>query len=168
MILYLENETEKRFDFDLNEIAVSVIEKILQREKCPYETEVNLLVTDNKNIRDYNKSARGIDKETDVLSFPNLFFQKEADFNIKKGMEADYTDPETGKIILGDIIISAEKVTEQADLYGHSEKREFAFLVAHSMLHLCGYDHTTKEESEIMEKKQSEALEELNITRDIM
>lgn len=69
-------------------------------------------------------------------------------------MNADFFNPDTGNLILGDIIISVEKVTEQADEYGHSEKREFAFLVAHSMLHLSGYDHMTEEEAIVMEQKQ--------------
>lgn len=166
MILYLENETDKKFDFNAEDIAKKVIEKTLIMEKCPYETEINLLITYNSEIKDYNRETRGIDKETDVLSFPNLFFEKEACFHIESGMEADYTDPDTNAIILGDIIISADKVTEQAKLYGHSEKREFAFLVAHSMLHLCGYDHMKADEAKIMEKKQEMVLKELGITRD--
>ena len=80
--------------------------------------------------------------------------------------EADYFDPESGELLLGDIIISADKVKEQAQKYGHSEKREFAFLTAHSMLHLCGYDHMAEEEAKLMEQKQEEVLTVLGITRD--
>jgi probable rRNA maturation factor len=69
-------------------------------------------------------------------------------------------------IVLGDIIISAEKVLAQAEEYGHSSKREFAFLVAHSMYHLCGYDHMTPQEAAVMEKKQEDILHLLQITRD--
>jgi len=166
MQLYLENETEFVFDFDTEAIAKSVIDKVLEVENCPYDTEVNLLITDNEGIREYNASMRDIDKPTDVLSFPGLFFEEPSGFYIPEDEMVDYTNPESGKIILGDIIISAEKVLSQAKDYGHSCKREFAFLVAHSMYHLCGYDHMTPEEAEVMEKKQEEILRLLQITRD--
>ncbi len=168
MVLYLENDTDKIFEFDTNEIATKVMEQTLNMEKCPYETEINLLLTDNTNIRMYNKEYRNIDKETDVLSFPNLNFEKESEFVIPKGYDADFINPETGNVILGDIIISVDKVSGQATEYGHSEKREFAFLIAHSMLHLCGYDHMTEKEAKIMEQKQKEVLDKLGITRDQM
>ncbi len=166
MQLYLENETGISFDFDTEEIATAVIEKVLEVENCPFDTEVNLLITDNEGIREYNLSMRDIDKPTDVLSFPGLFFEEPSAFFIREEEEADYTNPESGKIILGDIIISADKVLSQAEEYGHSTKREFAFLVAHSMYHLCGYDHMTPEEAAVMEKKQEEILHMLQITRD--
>ena len=67
-------------------------------------------------------------------------------------------DPETGELILGDIIVSVEKVIEQAEKYGHSRERELAFLIAHSMLHLCGYDHMEDAEREVMETRQREIL----------
>ena len=95
-----------------------------------------------------------------------LSYETEADFSAAEAQEADCFDPETGELMLGDIIISADNVKEQAQKFGHSEKREFAFLTAHSMLHLCGYDHMVKEEAEIMERKQEEALDKLGITRD--
>ena len=166
MQLYLENETEIAFDFDTEEIAKKVIEKVLEVENCPFDTEVNLLITDNEGIREYNVSMRGIDKPTDVLSFPGLFFEEPSVFFIPEEETADYTNPENGLIILGDIIISVDKVLSQAEEYGHSNKREFAFLVAHSMYHLCGYDHMTPDEAAVMEKKQEEILQLLQITRD--
>ena len=166
MQLYLENETDNTFDFDTEEIAKKVIEKVLEVEKCPFNTELNLLITDNEGIREYNASMRDIDKPTDVLSFPGLFFEEPSVFFIPEEETADYTNPENGLIILGDIIISVDKVLSQAEEYGHSNKREFAFLVAHSMYHLCGYDHMTPDEAAVMEKKQEEILQLLQITRD--
>ena len=114
-----------------------------------------------------NKRTREIDKETDVLSFPNVDFEIPGIFDIDESREADYFDPESGELFLGDIMISADKVIEQANEYGHSQKREFAFLIAHSMLHLCGYDHLEPNEAEIMETKQDQILAKLGITRDI-
>ena len=94
-------------------------------------------------------------------------FRTEADFSVAEEAEADYFDPDSGELILGDIIISAERVFQQAESFGHSPKREFAFLTAHSLLHLCGYDHMVPEEAAVMEKKQEAVLEKLGITRDI-
>ncbi|MBO5487796.1 MAG: rRNA maturation RNase YbeY [Eubacterium sp.] len=166
MTYYVENETEVTFPFDVEEIVKMVSDKVLDVEDCPYETQINVLLTDNEGIHEFNKEYRGIDRETDVLSFPNLDFEEPGQFVIEEEREADYFDPDTGELILGDIIISVDKVMEQAESYGHSTKREFAFLVAHSMLHLCGYDHMEEEEAKVMEGKQEEVLNELGITRE--
>lgn len=168
MQLYLENESGINFEFNTEEIARNVIDRVLEAEKCPFDVEVNLLITDNEGIREYNASMRDIDRATDVLSFPGLFFEEPSKFYIAKEDKADYTNPENGLIVLGDIIISAEKVYAQAKEYGHSPKREFAFLVAHSMYHLCGYDHMTPQEAAVMEKKQEDILNLLQITRDMV
>lgn len=166
MTFYVENETSVTFPFDVEEIVKLVAEAVLDAEACPYESQINVLLTDNEGIHGFNKEYRGIDRETDVLSFPNLDFAEPGCFDIDETREADYFDPDTGELILGDIIISVDKVQEQAEAYGHSARREFAFLVAHSMLHLCGYDHMVEEEAAVMEHKQEETLQLLGITRD--
>ncbi|MCH5269827.1 MAG: rRNA maturation RNase YbeY [Lachnospiraceae bacterium] len=166
MTSYVENETDEEFSFDIQEVADRVMEAVLEKEGCPYEVQINLVLTDNEGIRACNAQFRKMDKETDVLSFPNVEYEYPADFSHLEGESADYFDPESGELILGDIMISVDKVKEQAANYNHSEKREFAFLVAHSMLHLCGYDHMEKEEASVMEKKQEEVLESLGITRE--
>lgn len=166
MTFYIENETEENFPFSVEDTVKAVCEAVLDAEKCPYEVQINVVLTDNARIREINKECRGIDRETDVLSFPNLDFETEGIFVIDEENEADYFDPETGELILGDIMISVDKVKEQAESYGHGVKRELAFLVAHSMLHLCGYDHMETEEAAVMEKKQEEILTGLGITRE--
>lgn len=167
MTFYVENETQEILHIDIEKTAFLVMEEALALEDCPYEVEINVLLTDNQGIRAYNKEYRGIDKETDVLSFPNVDYQQPADFSLAEEREEDYFNPETGELLLGDIIINVDKVLEQAGSYGHSPLREYAFLVAHSMLHLLGYDHVNgEEEAAIMEKKQSQILERLHITRD--
>ena len=166
MHYFIENETDEVFDFNVDEVVKAVVDEVLDTEQCPYESQVNVLLTDNEGIRQFNKEYRDIDKETDVLSFPNLDFEVPGDFDIDEDAEADYFDPESGELILGDIIISVDKVKEQAESYGHSRKREFAFLVAHSMLHLSGYDHMEPKEAQVMEKKQEAVLQKLGITRD--
>ncbi len=166
MTSYVENETDVSFAFDVKEVADRVIKAVLASEGCPFDAQLNLLITDNEGIRDYNNRFRQIDRETDVLSFPNVDYDTPSDFSGLDEREADYFDPDSGELVLGDIIISADRVKEQAELYGHSEKREFAFLVAHSMLHLCGYDHMEPEEAKVMEEKQEAVLSGLGITRE--
>lgn len=166
MTFYVENETEVNFPFEVEALVEKIALQVLDTEGCEYEAQVNVLLTDNEGIHRYNKEYRGIDRETDVLSFPNVDFETEGVFDISEDMEADYFDPDSGELILGDIIISVDKVLEQAERYGHSVKREFSFLVAHSMLHLCGYDHMEPEEAKVMEDKQEAALQALGITRE--
>lgn len=165
MTFYVENETEEIFPFDAEETAKAVCRAVLEEEQCPYEVQVTLVITDNEGIREINRESRGIDRETDVLSFPNVDFEREGEFRIDENREADYFDPDTGELILGDIMVSADKVKQQAEEYGHSLRREFAFLVAHSMFHLCGYDHMEEPAAEVMERKQEEVLQRLGINR---
>ena len=165
MRLNIEAETEFTFDFDYKKIAAEVTEAALLHEAFPYECEINLTLTDNQGIHEINREYRGIDQSTDVLSFPLLSYKRAGDFS---GLEERYGDnfnPDTGEIMLGDIVISVEKVKEQAKSYGHSELREYAFLILHSMLHLFGYDHMTREEASVMEEKQNVILNAMNILR---
>lgn len=165
MSLTIEAEVTVGFSFDYKQLAKEIIDFVLEHEAFPYEAEVNLTLTDNEGIREVNQTYRNIDSTTDVLSFPMLSYGTPGDFF---GLEEDYEDnfnPDTGEIMLGDILISTDKVKEQAISYGHSEKREYAFLIVHSMLHLFGYDHMTPEEAESMEAKQNGILTKMNILR---
>lgn len=166
MTSYVEIETQIQFEFDVKEILDAVLKQTLLQEDCPYEAQVNLLVTDDEGIHELNKEYRHVDAPTDVLSFPMIPFEREADFSVAEKEGADCFDPESGELLLGDIIISAQKVEEQALKYGHSMKRELAFLIAHSMLHLCGYDHMEEHQERIMEQKQEQILTVLGITRE--
>ncbi|MBR3601779.1 MAG: rRNA maturation RNase YbeY [Lachnospiraceae bacterium] len=166
MTFYAENETSFEFDFDWEAVYQEVALAVLDSEGCPYETEVNLLLTDNEGIHEFNKETRNIDAPTDVLSYPNVEYDVPGNFDVAEEQEAGCFNPDSGELILGDIIISVDKVITQANEYGHSPKREFAFLVAHSMLHLSGYDHMTPEEEQEMIKKQELVLNTLGITRD--
>ncbi len=165
MTFYVENETEKELPFSIDEIVEKVMGEVLDSEGCPYEAQVNVLLTDDQGIRQYNREHRQIDAPTDVLSFPNLDFETPADFSMLEEHMADYFDPESDELLLGDIIVSVDKVYEQAECYGHCLEREFAFLIAHSMLHLCGYDHMEADEAVVMEDKQEAVLQKLGITR---
>lgn len=165
MTFCVENETKEELPFDVEEIVTKVIERALEQEECPYEASVAVLLTDNDGIHAMNKEFRDIDRPTDVLSFPNVDYEEPADFSGVEASAEDYFDPETGELCLGDIVISVDKVYEQAQEYGHAPLREFAFLVAHSILHLLGYDHMEEEEAKVMEAKQEEILTSLGITR---
>ena len=121
----------------ISAIIKKCMEATLSAEGVAVPCEINVLVTNDKGIRAINQASRGIDKPTDVLSFP--MFQLEAG-NPPADWEA-YKDPETGLCPLGDMAISLERAIAQAKEFGHSTRREVGYLTIHSMLHLLGYDH---------------------------
>ena len=164
MTLIFEEEGELKLDLPCEELATKVIEAALDYEECPYEVEVNLLLTMNDEIQEMNQNFRQIDRATDVLSFPMIDYEEAGNFEFLEDV-MDAFHPESGELMLGDIVISKEKVLSQAEEYGHSLEREYAFLIAHSMLHLFGYDHMEDEERIVMEAKQKEILEQLQIFR---
>lgn len=165
MTITIEYEAEKELELPYKDIIEEIVTASLDYEQCPYEAEVNVILTDNEAIRDINREHRQIDAPTDVLSFPMVDYEVPSDFDHVEEAVEDYFNPETGELMLGDIVISVEKVEEQADKYGHSQTRELAFLVAHSMLHLCGYDHMEAGERVVMEEKQKAILETRGYTR---
>lgn len=165
MTIHLECDEGFEYGEKYKNLISKVIEASLDYEKCPYEVEVNVVLTGNEEIHQVNKEFRNIDRPTDVLSFPMIDYDSPAEFdNLEDYME--YFNPETGELLLGDIMISLEQARKQAEEYNHSKEREIAFLTAHSMLHLCGYDHMEDDERMVMEEKQKEILEQLGITRD--
>lgn len=165
MSFYLEEVVEVKFEFNYAELAEKVIDFCLDYSEFPYEAEVNLTLTDNNGIHEINKEFRMIDRPTDVLSFPMLNYETPGDFSfLDEEDNADF-NPDTGEAMLGDIVISVDKVFEQAENYGHSVEREFAFLITHSMLHLFGYDHMEEDEAKVMEEKQKDILHKMNILR---
>ena len=165
MSFYLEEEVEVNFPFDYSKLAQEVVDFCLDYVAFPYEAEVNLTLTDNAGIHAINKEFREIDRPTDVLSFPMLSYETPADFAFLDEEDSDDFNPDTGEALLGDILISVEKVYEQAESFGHSVEREYAFLITHSMLHLFGYDHMEENEAKVMEDKQKDILNKMNILR---
>ena len=164
MTLIYEEEGTLSLPIDCKKIAEEVIDAALDYVGCPYESEVNLLLTMNEQIQEMNANFRDINRATDVLSFPMVDYEVPGDFDFLEERD-DCFHPETGELVLGDIVISKEKVISQAEEFGHSIKREYAFLIAHSMLHLSGYDHMEEEERLEMERMQRELMEKLNILR---
>ena len=150
-------------DIKENQEYEETIKKVI--EKCYKEENlleskliITITLTNNENIKIINKEYRNIDRATDVLSFP--MFEKEELTKKIKNQEFMHED------ILGDIIISIEKVEEQAKEYGHSFERELSYMVVHGFYHLMGYDHMTEEEKTEMRKKEDVILNALNITRE--
>ena len=152
--IFLSNEQDKLDPpQNIEKLIEDCTAAALDEEGIDDTAEVSVTFVDNEGIRQLNNEHRGIDRETDVLSFP---------LGDDDGYEID---PDNDAIMLGDIVISLEKAAQQAEEYGHSRKREFAFLIAHSMLHLCGYDHMTEADAEVMFGRQEAVLEALGITR---
>ena len=155
----LENETDEEIsEQQINELN-RVCCEIMKNEECNFDAEISFTFTDNEGIREINRDYRNIDRPTDVLSFPMLEFCDDE-------TDVEY-ETENGLVLLGDIVISIERAKEQAQEFGHSLRRELAFLTAHSMLHLLGYDHVDDPVGEkMMIEKQDIALDALGITRD--
>lgn len=158
MTVTIEFETEKKLDLDCEKIIREIVDAAMDYEACPYEAEVSVLLTDNAGIQEINRENRGIDSPTDVLSFPMIDYAAPGDFGSIDEADWGLFNPDTGELLLGDIVISQDKVLSQAEAYGHAPERELAFLVAHSMLHLFGYDHMEDGERVEMERRQEEIL----------
>lgn len=166
MTIYLEDD---RGFFEahtgLFEKVEAVIEKCLEEEKVPFEIEISLTVVDKDEIKEINKEYREIDKDTDVLSFPQIEPKNIGHIAWDELNTSSVMNLDTNQIILGDIILCDEKAIEQAKSYGHSLEREVCFLILHSMLHLLGYDHMCEEDEKNMVQKQEYVLQCLSILR---
>lgn len=197
MKIYIENETSIRFNFrGYKKLIETVAETVAKEKNIPSRLEVCVMLVSEEKIRQINKETRNIDKVTDVLSFPYFEFEEagvfegtffgqeilesQADSSVKaKKINSenenstenndfeDMFDIEECETMLGDIVICAEKVEEQAKAYGHSQKRELAFLVVHSMLHLIGYDHMNDTDEKRMMNEAEKIMNILGITREI-
>ncbi|WP_346934870.1 rRNA maturation RNase YbeY [Clostridium sp.] len=151
---------------DLEENIKEIIDYALKEEQVLIPYEVSLIYVDNETIREINVDTRGIDRATDVLSFPMLDYEdkkvfKECYLNHKFSI----VDLNEGNLVLGDIVLSLERAQEQSEEFGHSFIREVCYLVTHSILHLLGYDHMEDEDKVIMRAREEEILSKFNIER---
>jgi probable rRNA maturation factor len=167
-MIYVDNRQDKfQVDDRLVNKLKDVINFALKEEKVTLECEISLLFVDNQEIKEINRENRGIDRETDVLSFPMLDYPKNKvykDVYVDYRFDATFFDGE--ELVLGDIVLSLEKVEEQRIEYKHSFEREACYLVVHSVLHLLGYDHMEEEEKKIMRAREEHILSMLNIKRE--
>ena len=166
-MLYTDNRQNK---IEVNEELINIInevcEKALKAEEVNIPYQISLLFVDNEEIRDINRETRGIDKATDVLSFPMLDYPKGKVFKeVYRDTKFNeiYLDGE--ELVLGDMVLSLERTKEQSIEYNHSFNREMCYLVVHSILHLLGYDHMNEDEEKEMFSLQKEILNQLGIER---
>ena len=153
MIYFLNDQEKFEVSYAQKILVRRAVEATLKYEGYCNNAEVSVTFTDNKKIQKINNEFRGIDKATDVLSFPLTDYE---------GSDAPYADELDGS--LGDIVISLERAKEQSEEFGHSFEREIAFLTVHSMLHLLGYDHVNSEEEELdMRRRQTAIMEMLGL-----
>ena len=153
MIYFLNDQEKFKITYAQKILVRRAVEATLGYEGYKNNAEVSVTFTDNEKIQKINQEFRGIDKPTDVLSFPLTDYEE---------ISAPLADELSGS--LGDIVISLERAKEQAEEFGHSFEREVAFLTVHSMLHLLGYDHVNSEEEELdMRKRQSDVLKNMGL-----
>lgn len=165
MTVYFEDEADILFGFDPFRQLDQVILFVKEYVGCPYDVEVSVTLVDKPSIWEINAQHRGIDRPTDVLSFPMMEYDEPADFEGPAFRSTIAISPDKNELVLGDIVLCSQIVKEQAEEYGHSEMREFTFLIVHSMLHLFGYDHISEKDRIVMEKEQREIMERLGIGR---
>lgn len=153
MIYFLNDQTIFEITYKQKILIRRAIEATLDYESFKNNAEISITFTDNNGIQRLNRDFRGLDRPTDVLSFPLTDYE---------AIDTPLADELCGS--LGDVVLSLERAREQAEEYGHSLDREIAFLTVHSMLHLLGYDHETGEEDELdMRRRQSEILKNIGL-----
>ncbi len=153
MIYFLDDQELFDITYQQKILIRRAIEATLKYESFKNNAEISVTFTDNEGIRKLNNEFRGLDKPTDVLSFPLTNYE---------AIDTPLADELCGS--LGDVVLSLERAKEQAEEYGHSFEREIAFLTVHSMLHLLGYDHETGKKDELdMRRRQSEILKKMGL-----
>lgn len=167
-MIFVDNRQEK---INISEVTIKQLENTilfaLKEEEVNVPCEVSLLFVDNEEIKEINNETRGIDRATDVLSFPMLDYPEGKVFKeVYKNRKFDETFLDGEDLVIGDIVLSLEKALEQSKEFNHSFEREACYLVVHSVLHLLGYDHMEDEEKKVMREREEEILNKLKITRD--
>ena len=170
-MIFLINKTSNDSDQDLNEILGGIFTLLLQ---IFMNVEFLLYTKRSQTKTNMFKNKKGLNKaESDtkinnnyIVSNSKNIISKFGNNDDSSSEDDDFFNPETGEVILGDIVLSVPRILSQAEEYGHSVLREYAFLIAHSMLHLFGFDHMTESDASVMEQKQREILDILNISRD--
>lgn len=161
MKISIRNEQKKfKVTRELKALIKRVLEYGISFMEFSNNVEISIMLVDDEEIHALNKLHRGIDRATDVLSFPMFEYNDDGEIDIS---ECDFG--ENGEILLGDIVISLQRAAAQAEEYGHSFEREIGFLTAHSLLHLLGYDHMEPEEEKEMFALQEEILKSLELSR---
>ncbi len=158
MAIYIDYETKTKFDFNgVENVIKKAVKAVMTNKNIPENLDVNILLTTKPKIHQINLENRNVDSPTDVLSFPYFDYKVPGKFSHKINKNEEN--------ILGDIILCASKAKEQARKFGHSQKREVAFLIVHSMLHLIGYDHIEEKDRVLMQNEERLIMDIINIKR---
>ncbi|MBU3153579.1 rRNA maturation RNase YbeY [Clostridium estertheticum] len=166
MILMDNRQNKIEVTKELETVIKHVIEYTLCEEKLSIDNEVSVIFIDNEEIREINKKYRGIDKITDVLSFPMLNYPENKVFKeVYINYKFDQSDLYDEKLVIGDVALSLERAKQQSGEFGHSFIRECAYLTVHSVLHLLGYDHMEEDQKNIMRKREEEILNNFSLSR---
>ena len=165
--IYFENGQDKiPVTYRLKLLMRRAVEAALDYEQYENPCEVSLTFTDNEGIRALNLRFRGIDRATDVLSFPTVNYPAGKTAGACEALLREEFDPDTDACAIGDIVISMDHVRAQAAEYGHSERRECGYLLTHGLFHLMGYDHMTEAEKPVMRAMEEKALASIGLTRE--
>ena len=168
IVINYDTNEKYSFKFDYKNLSKKISKRVFEIEDLDYDFSYNLSIVGKNVIKRINKEQRGKNQTTDVLSFPNIEFKKPSSFRpyIKNDVyDISILDLTTKTIFLGDVVMCYDKIISQSIEYNHSIKREFSFLLVHSLLHLLGYDHIDIRDEKKMFKKQDEILDSLNIKR---
>jgi probable rRNA maturation factor len=150
---------EVKYKYFTKVLIKKSIRTALEAEGVGMKCEINVLLTDDEGIRRINSAMRGVDEPTDVLSFP-MFELREGAFDSAAVMP----DTKTGRVALGDIALNLDRVREQGEQFGHGERRETAYLIVHSVLHLLGYDHLDEgERKKRMRSREEEIMKRIKL-----
>lgn len=147
----------------LDGLFQAVGEQVLSQQGVDMDASVSVSLVEEEEIQRINREFRGVDRVTDVLSFPMLAGK------LKELQDHDLVgnfDPETGCLFLGDLVLCPARIVEQAQEYGHSQRREYGYMLAHGLLHLLGYDHETDEERREMRELEEAALQTVHLSRE--
>lgn len=157
--VYVKRQRQGLGERNMTSLCRRAVKATLYYEDIETPCEVSILATDDKGIKEINKKHRSVDMPTDVLSFPTHNFMP-GNF---KALPEMFEEDEY--VHLGDIVISADRASAQADEYGHNVMRELAYLTVHATLHLLGYDHENEEDKLTMRQKEENILNELGLRR---
>lgn len=156
--IYIEDAREvPSLSDDAQKLIEAVINQTLSSENIKKDCFVSVTVVDPEEIKELNLEHRNVDSVTDVLSFPVV--------NLLEGDVGEAGDYFEGRLILGDVVLCAERAKEQSEEFGHSIEREIGYLTCHSVLHLIGYDHENEDEREVMRQKEEKVMNSLNLKR---
>ena len=165
MALLIDCRVDDGFEEAYGQFLEGVVEKAAELLSLPVPVEISLVLTDDDEIQELNKSYRGIDRPTDVLSFPMLELDPFDEEEWAESLRSN-SDPDSGETVLGDIVISIDRAREQGEEYGHGFDRELGFLMAHGILHLLGYDHEENDDkARAMRGFEEDILKALSLFR---